>query len=906
MNTGRILLYMGVIYLIACPVWRAQPVPLADSGAQAGPGSPADLSPSAQAAISAETAREYRAYLARPSGDGYRESNPAHGLDIGPFIQGERQVPLGNEAFGNAVALSADGNTMLVGAFSEDVGSELYQGAAYVFVRDGAAWTQQVQLVDATGVRGDCFGWALALSADGNTALVSAPCKEVTGIEYYGTAFVFVRQGAAWSRQAQWIVPGGLAVDWFGWSVALSADGNTALVGVPFADVMGQVGQGAAYSFVRSGTTWEEPVLLAASDGNEADEFGSSVALSADGTIALVGAPMDTVAGQVNQGSVYLFLYSGSTWSEQARLFASDGAAGDRFGWSVALDVAGNTALIGAAFDTVAGQAGQGSAYLFTRSGATWDQQAHWIASDGAEGDTLGYRVALSSDGNTALVGVPGDTIGNNADQGSAYLFARSGMTWSQQDHWFPSNLDQDYFGIALALSSDGHMALVGAPGDPVDGRGGQGAVTVFAYDGAGWSRQARLVESDLKAGDWFGYSLALGAAGHIVLAGAPGDDLDGQADRGAAYIVDVHDSWWVQHYWRSESKLIAADGAAGDWFGRSVALDAEGNTALVGAYLADVAGQVNQGAAYIFSLSGSTSGQQTKLIAADGAGGDWFGYAVALSADGATALVGAPDDNTGASAQGSAYVFTLSAGTWSQQAVLTATSGAANGFFGGALALSANGNTALVGAASDPAGGQDAQGAAYVFTRSGTTWSQQAQLTPSGGEAMSLFGGTLGAVALSADGNTALVGALNVSGAGQTAPGAAYIFVRSGTSWSQQQKLVAPGGALHDYFGWSAALSADGNLALVGAPWSNTGGQAGQGKAYAFARDGTTWYQSTCLVAADGEAYDNFGQSAALSADGKTALVGAPYDDVTDCADCGAFYPFYQQLALYFPLVMR
>ena len=209
---------------------------------------------------------------------------------------------------------------------------------------------------------------------------------------------------------------------------------------------------------------------LLAFDGAAGDYFGYSVALS--GETALVGAPWGTVGSNVEQGSAYVFVRSGAGWIQQAKLLATDGAAYDNFGYSVALS--GETALVGAP----GGNAEQGSAWVFTRSGADWSQQAHLTASDGAAGDWFGYRVAISSD--TALVGSPQQTVGGNADQGSAYVFTRSGASWSQQAHLTASDgaAHDYYFGNSVAIS--GETALVGAPGDTVGSNTLQGSAYVL------------------------------------------------------------------------------------------------------------------------------------------------------------------------------------------------------------------------------------------------------------------------------------------------------------------------------------------------------------------------------------------------------------------------------------------
>ncbi|HEX9713604.1 MAG TPA: FG-GAP repeat protein [Actinomycetota bacterium] len=309
------------------------------------------------------------------------------------------------------------------------------------------------------------------------------------------------------------------------------------------------------------------------------------------------------------------------------------------------------------------------------------------------------------------------------------------------------------------------------------------------------------------------------------------------------------------------QAKLTAADGATNNLFGSSVSVS--GDTALIGAYNDDDKG-ASSGSAYVFTRSGGAWTQQAKLTASDGTVGDFFGVSVSVSGD--TALIGAYGDDDNGSSSGSAYVFTRSGSTWTQQAKLTAADGAANDVFG--VSVSVDGDTALIGAYFDDDHGTDS-GSAYVFTRSGSTWTQQAKLTAADGAAFDFFGHSV-----SVSGDTALVGAYGDDDQGLDS-GSAYVFTRSGGTWTQEAKLTAPDGAANDRSGISVSLRED--TALVGAYLDDDHG-TDSGSAYVFARSGSTWTQETKLTASDGAAGDQFGWS--VSVEGDTALVGAYFDD--------------------------
>jgi hypothetical protein len=406
-----------------------------------------------------------------------------------------------------------------------------------------------------------------------------------------------------------------------------------------------------------------------------------------------------------------------------------------------------------------------------TVSGATipWIQQQELTAADGAHDDVFGYSVAVS--GTTAVIGAAGRTIGNNPGQGAAYVFTCSGTpcTWMQQQQLTASDgARDDEFGNSVAVS--GNTAIIGA-----------------------WGKNS------------------------LYLPGAPTTAL---APQGAAYVFTCSGTPCT---WTQQQELTASDGARGDEFGNTVAVS--GKTAIIGAPYKNS----YQGAAYIFTCSGTpcTWTQRQKLTAADGASGDVFGYSVAVS--GNTAIIGAIGNN---SSRGAAYVFTCTGipCTWTQQQELTAADGARGDVFGTRVAVS--GSVGVIGAPGKTIGNNSLQGAAYVFTCSGIpcTWISQQELIASDGASRDEFG-----TRVAVSGNTVLV-------ANNTLKGAAYVFTCSGTPcggkvrrWpfrtheQQPQELTAADGVRGDEFGYSVALS--GKTAIIGAAYKNSY----QGAAYIF-----------------------------------------------------------------------
>ena len=458
-------------------------------------------------------------------------------VTIDPIAQ-QAYLKAGNaeedDLFGRSVAVSGD--TIVVGAPFEDSSatgvtngpggsadnSAVYAGAAYVFVRNGATWSQQAYLKAGNADASDNFGSSVAISGD--TAIVGAlfEASNATGVingpggssdnstSSAGAAYVFVRNGTNWSQQAYLKSGNTDANDYFGLSVSIS--GDTVVVGA-YGEDSNQIGvvngpggsadnstsgAGAAYVFVRSETNWSQQAYLKAGNSGAEDHFGQSVAISGDAVI--VGAPGErsNATGVSNgpggstdnsaheAGASYVFLRNGSIWSQQAYLKAGNTEAGDVFGTSVA--ISGDTAIVGAygedsnQIGVVNGPGGSadnsanwaGAAYVFMRSGSTWSQQAYLKAGNTGKDDLFGLSIAISGD--TVVVGAsledsPATGVGNGpggSDDdssyyvGSAYIFRREGTTWSQQAFVKAGNSGEgDEFGSAVAISGD--TVIVGA-----------------------------------------------------------------------------------------------------------------------------------------------------------------------------------------------------------------------------------------------------------------------------------------------------------------------------------------------------------------------------------------------------------------------------------------------------------
>ena len=588
------------------------------------------------------------------------------------------------------------------------------------------------------------------------------------------------------------------------------------------------------------------------------DNLGESVGISGD--YAMVGVPNDDTDDGRNAGSIQVFFRSETGWVQHQKLRANDTVGGDELGTTLAMS--GDYAIVGAPRKDDSGR-NSGVAYIFTRRGTEWVEQAKLVAPDPRPGDYFGISVAI--DGDTALVG--GHRINKPmADAGSVYVFERLGNSWILTTHLTaPDATKFAYFGFSVGIG--GNTAIIGATRDDEAGLDA-GAAYVFVRKGVHWSFQAKLLGNNIEADDNFGY--AVDVDGDFAIVTAPKNK-----GNGAAYIYQREGTVWTQKRNRIRIRMIPIDPDGASSFGTSV--DISGETAVIGA----VGGRVGQdlvGAAYVFTRNEPPFwNQHTKLVASDSNGGDKLGFAVAIS--GTEVIAGAPKHSAGGLSSGAAYIYEQKEdGTWIETIKLSDGETASEDQFGISVAIS--GNFAISGAQQDDDIAPNA-GAAYVFERSGSLWLQRAKFTANDAKAGDLFGNT---VAISDE--TVIIGAPGVDDAGPEA-GAAYVFIYSGDEWVQQAKLIADDTSMFDHFG--TAVSIHQNTAIIGAHGKDEA-SVDAGAAYIFVRNGGVWIQQAKLTHQNPVPGDQFGYAVAVYED--NALIGAHRSDATG-PDSGAAYIF-------------
>jgi len=400
----------------------------------------------------------------QPAGDDTAETiTPKTGQDtLTPTTQSKDFT---NANFGWSIAL-ADGTALPGVLFNGDE----KRGSASIFSRTRTGWEQQATPHAPDGDWSDNFGISVAL--DTNRALIGANEEDDPNGEESGSVYVFSRTGDQWHQETRLVASDGEPGDRFGTTIAL--DQGTALI----SEGLKPTTKGSVYVFSRRDTGWTQETRL--TDSNTSKGFGFSLAVEED--TGLIGD-----FGDENTGAASVYTRTGTGWEQQAKLFAADGEETDRFGSSVALD--GDTALIGAKYDENSNGEQAGSAYVFTRAGAGWEQQAKLLAPDGDAEDNFGESVALDS--NTALIGVPRSDNTNGPGAGSAYVFTRTETGWEQQAKLLaPDGDTRDRFGRTIALEEG--TALVGTIEE-----GPYGSVYVFSRTADAWSQEGKLTPHD-------------------------------------------------------------------------------------------------------------------------------------------------------------------------------------------------------------------------------------------------------------------------------------------------------------------------------------------------------------------------------------------------------------------------
>ena len=383
-------------------------------------------------------------------------------------------TPVASDYLGSAdnsgVTLSADGQTALVAAADATVGTNNYSGKAYFWHYAGGKWTMMQEIDDPDNASNDYFGYSISLSADGKSALI-ASYATVSGAQYAGKAYLYTLSNGTWTKAHEFDDPAATKDDYFGaTSVALSGNGSTAVIGAYGTTVGSATYSGEAYIFSLVNGTWTQQAAIPDPDATTDDYFSYPVAVSADGSSVLIGSEA-AVNAQSGAGKAYLYTVSGSTWSKAHEFDDPIATANDYFGdTGVSLSDDGKTALIGAYDVTVGSATSAGAAYIYSNVNGSWSAPVTIKDPDATNNDDFGYPVAISGDGSAALIGSYA-AVNGQAGAGKAYLYTLSGGSWTKAKEFDdPAASASDAFGDdGVALSYDGEAAFISAPNTTVN-----------------------------------------------------------------------------------------------------------------------------------------------------------------------------------------------------------------------------------------------------------------------------------------------------------------------------------------------------------------------------------------------------------------------------------------------------
>ncbi|MGW8122653.1 beta strand repeat-containing protein, partial [Roseivirga echinicomitans] len=747
---------------------------------------------------------------------------------------------------GSSVSLSADGKTMAIGASGND-DNGLNSGHVRIYRYNGTAWVQLGSDIDGEAA-GDLSGSSVSLSADGKTVAIGAPSNADNGSES-GHVRIYTYNGTAWVQLGT-DIDGEAEDDQSGRSVSLSADGKTVAIGA-----YGNDGNGFDSGHVRiytyNGSAWVKLGLDI--DGEAAnDQSGTSVSLSADGKTVAIGASYNAGNGSFS-GHVRIYTYNGSAWVKLG-LDIDGEAAHDRSGNSVSLSADGKTVAIGAYLNTGNGDY-SGHVRIYTYNGTAWVQLGADIDGEAAY-DFSGISVSLNADGKTVAIGAYNND-GNGADSGHVRIYTYNGTAWVQLGADLNGEAAGDQSGISVSLNADGKTVAIGAYNN--DGNGSNsGHVRVYKL-----ALPPPVFESSTSAV----IEEATTTATTILDINA-NDGVGGVADANVTYSLSGTD---VGDFNINASTGQLTFAAVPNW---SAPADADANN------IYELTVTANNGSStttqdikiYVFPKNGLTGSEIAKQLGLDldgEAAYDQSSYSVSLSADGKTVAIGAPYNDGNGSESGHVRIYGYNGTAWAQLG--TDLNGEAEDDQSGrSVSLSADGKTVAIGALYNYGNG-DNSGHVRIYRFNGTAWVQLG--TDIDGEAEDDQSGR--SVSLSADGKTVAIGAPLNDGNGRNS-GHVRIYTYNGSAWVKLG-LDIDGEAEDDQSGTSVSLSADGKTVAIGAT-GNDGNGSYSGHVRIYTYNGTAWVQMGADI--DGEAaIDRSGNSVSLSADGKTAAIGAPYN---------------------------
>lgn len=671
----------------------------------------------------------------------------------------------GNDSFGRYVALSGDGNTLVVGTNNAN-------RECYVFGYDNGSWSL-LQTITPNNIANDgLFGFSVDISPDGSWIAVSGPNGGTGSGDTPGKVLLYQKSGSSWSFVEEIYSNDPDNADVFGSRVKFSDDNLTLAVTAWLDDAI-DFNTGSAYSFEYNGSNWIETEKITDANTAVGDRLGYDMDLSGDGTLMALGAFTGETAGGLDTGFIYLFEKTGAFWNDIARLNASDGALDDHFGRRIAVSSSGRV-LVVASIHSNGTVNDEGAAYVFVRTGAgivegpkfipynpdsvsmnygqdveidgpgktivvtseytdsSGDQtgvvETHYyvdydriLSEEPTSDDYYGYSTAISDDGSTLAVGARSaieNTTNGSVDCGAVYVYKRSGNSWILEDKLFPSDGNtSEWFGSTVALSANGDTLAVGNANLNRYCR-------VFNRSSGVWSFHSAVTATDTESIGGFSNSIKISQDGTKLLVGAPSSTVSGVIS-GAVFSFELINGTWTQ-----QQKIVPPTPTANDLFGSNVDVN-DAFDVMVTSASRDSSAGTNRGAVHIFNNSGSNWTHSEKITTGSNLeDSDRLGYRVAMSGDGETIAVSTRTTGSGNTSIGSGvvYIYKNISSVWTEITVIQPEDAATSDFFGYSIGISEDGETLVVGSYLDDS--QDVNsGSIYIYRISDGVWEQNSEL---------------------------------------------------------------------------------------------------------------------------------------------------------------------------------
>ena len=846
--------------------------------------------------------------------------------------------PAASDFFGQCIAPDSNFDTIAVTGHSEGL---------YIMDRAPNDWRGGVQRAflkaNSITANDDEFGKSVSISANGNYVASGAQLRD-TGGSNRGEVFIHFKDSSEWSLQATIQSDDIANGDKFGNCVSLNDAGDTLVVGAWFKGGASNNGApGAAYIFTRSGTTWTQQAKLTPSDhpgNNDIWYFGKGVDISNDGNSVIIGAPQAEVGSYETQGAAYIFNRSGTTWSQYAKLIASDGLAGDQFSGSgtygencVSISGDGEYAIVGAPYDDD-GATFAGTAYIYAKTGAPYNiTNATYTGYENIVSQfTNASDLAFNADGTKVyVVGFTADAVGqyslstpylissavydsvsldvsSKEDNPKALAFSTDGtklfVAGSTNNKIIQYNLstafDLSTANFSSEVSVTSQNSGIGAIRFKSDGSKlfilDNGTDSIYSYSLSSAYDLSTLVYDNISinvnAEQTVPNGMAVSADGTKVF--IVGQTVKSTYVIGPGWITRLNvDQYNLTAGW--DLSTASYSGTNFDIYNKEtiphgIEFSPDGNRMYICGRSSD---KIHE-----WDVTSGVWSQQAKIQPAGLTSSNYFGCAVTLDQDGDTVVIGASGVNTSGTSYGRAYVYTRGTGSvWSQQASFLHSdysTGGASSAFGYSMDLDHSGNVLVVGAPYVKAGSTATAGAAYIFERTGTAWKQLKKYIASNPTSGDDFGE---AVAMGNDGLAFIAGA-NHEDTTLNNSGASYVFVHPTQAlelaeWSQSYKVIPSSTGYSNAF-TQCDINAAGNIAITGAHYDAPGGTTEAGTAYIYSMDSAdgVWKNSLEINASDKQANDHFGHATVISGSGGVAVVAASQED-SGGSNAGAVYVY-------------